>query len=64
MSKGIKVTKRLLQVLDWISKCSGMGMPFGNDSIYTLLFADDKVVISQDYEDMEYMLRKLLEEYE
>ena len=24
----------------------------------------DKVVISQDYEDMEYMLRKLLEEYE
>ena len=32
----------------------------GNDSIYTLLFADDQVVISQDYEDMEYMWRKLL----
>ena len=41
-----------------------MGIPVGNDSIYTLLFADDQVVISQDYEDMEYMLRKLLEEYE
>ena len=54
MSKGIKVTKRLLQVLDWISKCSGMGMPFGNDSIYTLLFADDQVVIVEEYDDMEY----------
>ena len=41
-----------------------MGIPVGNDSIYTLLFADDQIVISQDYEDMEYMLRKLLEEYE
>ena len=51
-------------ILDWLSKCSGMGIPVGNDSIYTLLFADDQVVISQDYEDMEYMLRKLLEEYE
>ena len=80
MSKGIKVTKGLRQgcsmsptlfkiylhrtILDWLSKCSGMGIPVGNDSIYTLLFADDQVVISQDYEDMEYMLRKLLEEYE
>ena len=70
MSKEIKVTKGLRQgcsmspilfkiylhrtILDWLSKCSRMGIPVGNDSIYTLLFADDQVVISQYYEDMEY----------
>ena len=28
------------------------------------LIADDQVVIAQEFEDVEYMLRKLLEEYE
>jgi Reverse transcriptase (RNA-dependent DNA polymerase). len=32
--------------------------------IYTLLFADDEVLITQEYKDMEFMVRKLLEEYE
>ena len=33
-------------------------------NIYTLLFADDQVIIKQEYEDMEFMVRKLLEECE
>ena len=43
-----------------------MGVPIGDgsqDTIYTLLFADDQVLITQGYEDMEFMARKLLEEY-
>jgi hypothetical protein len=32
--------------------------------IYSLNFADDKVLLTQDYDNMEYMARKLKEEYE
>ena len=34
------------------------------DTKYTLLFADDQVSITQEYENMEFIVRKLLEEYE
>ena len=33
-------------------------------TIYLLLFADDQLLIAQDYEDLEYMTRKLIDEYE
>jgi len=33
-------------------------------TLYTLHFADDQVVIAQDKEGLEYMTRKLLNEYE
>ena len=29
-----------------------------------MLFADDQLLIAQDYEDLEYMTRKLIDEYE
>lgn len=48
----------------WKSKCRYMGLPLDDGTIYTLSFADDQVVIAQDYEDMEYMTRKLIEQYE
>ena len=32
--------------------------------VYSLSFADDQVVLAQDHDDMEYMARKLKEEYE
>jgi hypothetical protein len=32
--------------------------------IYSLNFADDQVLIAQDHDDMEFMARKLKEEYE
>jgi Reverse transcriptase (RNA-dependent DNA polymerase). len=54
-------------LLNWNRKCSGMGVPIGNgsqDTIYTLLFADDQVLITQEYKDMEFMVRNLLKEYE
>jgi hypothetical protein len=41
-----------------------MGLPINQDyNLYNLLFADDQVIIAQDTEDAEYMLRKLVEEY-
>ena len=44
-----------------------MGVPIGDgsqDTIYTFLFADDQVLIMLEYEDMEFLIRKLWEEYE
>ena len=36
----------------------------GYMTIYTMLFADDKLLIAQDYEDLENMTKKLTDEYE
>jgi len=33
-------------------------------TIYSMLFAHYQLLIAQDYEDLEYMTRKLIEEYE
>ena len=33
-------------------------------TIYSMLFADDQLLIAQDYEDLQYMARKLIYEYE
>ena len=35
-----------------------------NTYVYSLNFADDQVLLAQDHDDMEYMARKLKEEYE
>ena len=32
--------------------------------IYIFVCADDQLLIAQDYEDLEYMTRKLIDEYE
>jgi len=40
-----------------------MGLPLNEHTLYTLCFADDQIVIAQEYDDMEYMTRKLIEEY-
>ena len=44
-----------------------MGVPIGDgsqDTICTFLFAKDEVLKTQEYEDMKFRVRKLLEEYE
>jgi len=41
-----------------------MGIPVQNTHVYSLSFADDQVLIAQDHDDMEFMARKLKEEYE
>ena len=47
----------------WKRKCFGMGYNGDNTMIYTLHFADDQGVMAQIKEDLEYMCRKLQEEY-
>ena len=41
-----------------------MGLEIQDTTVYSLLFADDHLLIAQDYEDLEYMTRKLIDEYE
>ena len=41
-----------------------MGLEIQDKTIYSMLFADDQLLIAQDYEDLEYMTRKLIDEYE
>lgn len=48
---------------EWKRKCHGMGIPIGTETLYTLLFADDQVIIASDMDDAGYMLRKLIEQY-
>ncbi|XP_044749542.1 uncharacterized protein LOC123310188 [Coccinella septempunctata] len=48
----------------WKKKCSGMGIPLNDETtLYTLCFADDQILIAQDQDDLNYMTRKLVEEY-
>jgi len=44
---------------EWKRKCSGMGIPLENTTLYTLQFAEDQVVLAGDKEDFEYLTRKL-----
>ena len=80
ITQGFKVTKGLRQVCslsptlfkiylervlrNWKRKCQPMGIPIQNTHVYSLNFADDQVLLAQDHDDMEYMARKLKEEYE
>ena len=47
----------------WKKKCKGMGVDLDGVCLYTLQFADDQVIIANDKEDLEYMARRLQEEY-
>lgn len=80
ITKGFKPTKGLKQgccmaptlfkiyiedaLNKWKRKCENMGIPLNNKTIYTLQFADDQVILAQDKDDLEYMSRKIKEEYE
>jgi len=41
-----------------------MGLEIQDTTIYSMLFAYDQLKIAQDYEHLEYMTRKLIDEYE
>ena len=47
----------------WKRKCNGMGIELNDICLYTLQFADDQAIIANDKDDMEYMVRKIIEEY-
>lgn len=49
---------------DWKKKCEYMGIPIHDNHIYSLLFADDQVIMAGDEHDIHYMIRKLAETYE
>jgi hypothetical protein len=49
---------------NWQKICAKMGLEIQDTTIYSLLFADDQLLIAQDYEDLEYMTRTLIDEYE
>ena len=40
-----------------------MGLEIQDTTMYSKLFADNQLLIVQDYEDLEYMTRKLIDEY-
>ncbi|XP_030764743.1 uncharacterized protein LOC115888980 [Sitophilus oryzae] len=40
-----------------------MGIPLNDSILYTLCFADDLIILAQDYEELVYMTRKIIEEY-
>lgn len=49
----------------WKKKCGPMGIELDDNSyLYSLQFADDQVIMANDKDDLEYMARKLQEEYE
>lgn len=78
ISNRIKITKGLKQgcsmsptlfkiyvqeaISEWCKKCSGMGIEMGQTNLYTMLFADDQIILANDEDDITYMMRKLLEE--
>jgi hypothetical protein len=49
---------------EWQVKCRSMGVDVNGEYLYSLLFADDQVVIALDEDDSNYMMRKLTETYE
>lgn len=40
-----------------------MGIPVGDERLYTLHFAYDQVILAKDESDLDYMLPTLAEEY-
>jgi len=49
---------------NWQKKCARMGLEIQDRTIHSMLFADDQILIAHDYDDLEYMTRNLIEEYE
>lgn len=48
--------------LIWRENAQTMGMKVGEETLYSLQFADDQMLIAEDEEDLAYMLRKLVAE--
>lgn len=49
---------------NWRKKCAQVGTVIGNQCRTNLLFANDQVIKANDEEDMDYMILKLIEQYE
>jgi hypothetical protein len=42
----------------WQRKCAKMGLKIQGRTIYSMLLADDQLLIAQKYEELQYMTRK------
>jgi hypothetical protein len=49
---------------NWQKKCAKMGLENQDMTIYSVLFADDQLLIAQNYEELQYTTRKLIDENE
>jgi hypothetical protein len=49
---------------NWQKKSARMGLEIQDMTIHSMLFTDDQLLIGQDYEDLEYITRKLIDEDE
>jgi hypothetical protein len=49
---------------NWQKKCARMGLEIQDTIIYSMLYAVGQLLIAHDYEDLEYMTRTLIDEYE
>jgi len=49
---------------NWQKKCAKMGLEIQDTTIYSVLFADDQLLITRECEDLEYMTRKLKDGYD
>lgn len=48
---------------NWRNKCGPMGIQIHDVTLYSLNFADDQIIFAEDESDINYMFRKLKEEY-
>jgi hypothetical protein len=49
---------------NWQKKFAKMGLEIQDTTIHSMIFADEQLIIAQDYEHLEYMTRKLIDEYD
>lgn len=48
----------------WRRQCGSMGITVDNNTLFTLFYADDQIVVAEDADDLGYMVRKLQEYYQ
>ncbi|KAH1021997.1 hypothetical protein HUJ04_011473, partial [Dendroctonus ponderosae] len=54
----------VMALRNWKRKINDMGVEINDRCLITLQFADDRVIVACDREDMQYMVRKLMHEYQ
>ena len=47
----------------WCKKCSRMGIEMGESNFYTMLFADDQIILANYEDEITYLMEKLLEKF-
>ena len=64
LQKNLTLTTLQTLFRSFVGLSPAIAVQVQNTYIYSLNFADDQILLTQDHDDMEYMARKLKEEYE